>query len=144
MVLAVLFLINRLTGQVHAQPFDGIGVHTGQDDGRVHVAAFQHGELTQGLGGSLVLGSRAGKGNQDLVGMQAGVLAAQIIGFQGLDGLNGAAGDEVFFLVDAGQLLEGIEQGRGSSRGPVLPVTTVPSGSWMAAAGAPPVFSETA
>ena len=30
------------------------------------------------------------------------------------------------------------------SRGPVLPVTTVPSGSWMAAAGAPPVFSETA
>ena len=115
MVLAVLFLINRLTGQVHTQPFDGIGVHTGQDDGRVHVAAFQLGELAQGLGGSLVLGSRAGKGNQDLVGVQAGVLAAQIIGFQGLDGLNGAAGDEVFFLVDAGQLLEGIQQGRGSS-----------------------------
>ena len=78
--------------------------------------------------------------------MQAGVLAAQIIGFQGLDGLNGAAGDEVFFLVDAGQLLEGIQQGRGSStqQRAGLAGETVPSGSWMAAAGAPPVFSETA
>ena len=78
--------------------------------------------------------------------MQAGVLAAQIIGFQGLDRLNGAAGDEVFFLVDAGQLLEGIQQGRGSStqQRAGLAGDNGTVRSWMAAAGAPPVFSETA
>ena len=45
--------------------------------------------------------------------MQAGVLAAQIIGLEGLDRLDGGRRDEVHFLVDAGQFFQRIEQRRG-------------------------------
>ena len=45
--------------------------------------------------------------------MQAGVLAAQIIGLEGLDRLDGGRRDKIHFLVDAGQLLQRIEQRRG-------------------------------
>mgnify|MGYP007047938630 CR=1 FL=1 len=79
----------------------------------MHVTALQLGELAQGGSRSLALSSRAGKSNQDLVGVQAGVLAAKIARLKGLDGFDGAGGDEVDLLIDTGQTLEGVEQGRG-------------------------------
>ena len=142
----VCFLIGGLAGQIHAQLLHGIHIHAGQDDGGVHIAALQVGELLEGGCSSGILRGRAGQGNQDLVGVQTGVLAAQIVGLEGLDGLDGGSRNEVKLLVDAGQFFQRVEQsgGSGTQQGPVLPVTTVPSGSSMAAAGAPPVFSETA
>ena len=58
--------------------------------------------------------SRAGQGDQDLVGVQAGVLAAQIVGLEGLDGLDGGGRNEVKLLVDTGQLFQRVEQSGGS------------------------------
>ena len=94
-VLAVFFLVGGLTGQIHSQPIEGIHVHAGQDDGGVDVAALELGELMEGQRGGLVLSSRAGQRDQNFIGVQAGVPAAQIVRLQGLDGLNGTGGDEV-------------------------------------------------
>lgn len=112
----VCFLIGGLAGQIHAQLLHGIHIHAGQDDGGVHIAALQVGELLEGGCSSGILRGRAGQGNQDLVGVQTGVLAAQIVGLERLDGLDGGSADQVGLLRDAGQCLEGIDQGAGPSR----------------------------
>ena len=79
----------------------------------MHVAALELGELLQSDSSRLILGGRAGQRDQDLIGVQAGIPAAEVVGLEGLDGLDGAGGDQVDLMVDAGQLLEGVEQGRG-------------------------------
>ena len=79
MVLAVLLLIGRLAGEVHPQTLEGVGVYAGQDDGGVHIAALELGELPQRDGGSLILGGRAGQRDEDLIGVQAGVAAACLL-----------------------------------------------------------------
>ena len=48
MVLAVLFLVNRVAGEVHAQTIQGAGIHAGQQHGGVHIAALEVGQLVQG------------------------------------------------------------------------------------------------
>ena len=130
----------------HPQTLDGVRIHAGQDDRGVHITALELGELLQSDSSRLILGGRAGQRDQDLIGVQAGIPAAEVVGLEGLDGLDGAGGDQVDLMVDAGQLLEGVSRAEEAapSRGPFLPVTTVPSGSSMAAAGAPPVRSDTA
>ena len=112
----------------------------------MHVTALQGGELAQRKGGGGVGRSRAGQRNENLIGVQPGVLATQIVGFQGLDGLDGGGGDQIDFLINAGQLLQRVEQGRGrrTQQGAGLAgdhgaVRQLDGGS-----GAPPVFSETA
>ena len=81
----------------------------------MHIAALELGELLQSDSSRLILGGRAGQRDQDLIGVQAGIPAAKVVGLEGLDGLDGGGRNEVKLLVDAGQLLEGIQQGRGSS-----------------------------
>ena len=61
----------------------------------MHIAALQVGELLEGGCSSGILRGRAGQGNQDLVGVQTGVFAAQIVGLEGLDGLDGGGRNEV-------------------------------------------------
>ena len=111
-ILAVFLLIGGLAGEVHSQTLDGVRIHAGQDDRGVHVAALELGELLQSDSSRLILGGRAGQRDQDLIGVQAGIPAAEVVGLEGLDGLDGAGGDQVDLMVDAGQLLEGVEQGR--------------------------------
>ena len=82
-VLAVLFLVNR--GKESPFP-SGLGcwrVHTRKQHGGVHIAALEVGQLMHGRCSLLVGSSRAGKRDQDLVGVQAGILAAQIVGLEG-------------------------------------------------------------
>ena len=81
MVHAVVFFVGRFAGQVHAQLFQGVVVDAGEDDRGVHIAALQVGDLFHSLGGVLILGNRAGQRDQNLVGVQAGVLAAQVVRF---------------------------------------------------------------
>ena len=61
MILAVLFLVNRVAGEVHAQTIQGAGVHAGQQHGGVHVAALEVGQLVQGSRCQLVGGGAAGQ-----------------------------------------------------------------------------------
>ena len=48
MIHPVCFLIGGLAGQIHAQLLHGVHIHAGQDDGGVHIAALQVGELLEG------------------------------------------------------------------------------------------------
>ena len=77
MVLAVLFLVDGVAGQVHPQTVQGAAVHAGKQHGGVYITALEVGQLVHGCCGKLAGSSRAGQGDQDLVGVQAGVLAAQ-------------------------------------------------------------------
>ena len=113
-VLAVLFLVDGVAGDIHAQAVEGLAVHAGEDDRRVHVAALEVGQLVQSSLGVFVLQDGAGQGDQNLVGVEAGILAAEIGGLQLLDRLNGPGRHQLDFLVDARQLFQGVEQGRGS------------------------------
>ena len=78
----------------------------------MHVAAAQVLQLGQGPGGGLVGGGGHRQGDEDLVGVQARVAAAQVAGLEGLDRLDGLLGEQVDVPVDARQALEGVEQHR--------------------------------
>ena len=96
---------------------------------------------------SLLVGSsRAGKREQDLVGVQTGVLAAQIVGLEGLDGLDGGGRNEVKLLVDAGQLFQRVEQsgGSGTQQGAGLAGDNGAVRQLDGGSGGTAVFSETA
>ena len=97
------------------------------------VAALQVGDLLHGLGGVFIFGDRAGQGDQNLVGVQARVPAAEVVRLERLDRFDGAGGDQIGLLIDAGQLFQA--EDAAPSSGPVLPVTIVPSASSIAAAG---------
>ena len=89
MVFAVLLLIDGIAGQIHAQFVQRVAVHTGQNHRGVDIAALQLGQLGQRRGGVGVVGRRAGQRDQQFIGMQPGILAAQVGGFQRLDGGDG-------------------------------------------------------
>ena len=81
MVLAVLFLINRVAGEVHAKLLHGSGINRGQDYRGVCITALQLRNLTEGSGSLLAFRSGNRKRNQDFIGMQPGIFAAEIGGF---------------------------------------------------------------
>ena len=101
------------------------------------VAALQVGDLLHGLGGVFIFGDRAGQGDQNLIGVQARVPAAEVVRLERLDRFDGAGGDQIDLLIDAGQLFRAFSRAEDAapSSGPVLPVTIVPSASSIAAAG---------
>ena len=75
--------------------------------------------------------------------MQTGVLAAQIVGLEGLDRLDSGGADQIRLLRDARQILERIDQGACSSTQQRAGLAGDDSAvaQFNAAAGAPPVAS---
>ena len=73
------------------------------------VAALQVGDLLHGLGGVFIFGDRAGQGDQNLVGVQARVPAAEVVRLERLDRFDGAGGDQIGLLIDAGQLFQRVQ-----------------------------------
>ena len=70
-------LVLRLAGQVHAQAAEHLLIRGGKDHRGVHLTAAQRAQLVQRglcLG---VAGGADGQRQQHLLGVQAGVLAAQ-------------------------------------------------------------------
>ena len=51
MVLAILFLVDGVAGQVHSQTVQGAAVHAGKQNGGVHIAALEVGQLVHGCCG---------------------------------------------------------------------------------------------
>ena len=131
--------VDGVAGQIHAQTVQGAAVHAGKQHGGVHIATLEVGQLVHSCCGKLAGSGRAGQGDQDLVGMQTGVLAVQIVGLEGLDRLDGSGADQIRLLRDARQILERIDQGAcGSAQ---QRAGLAGDDSSMAAAGAPPVAS---
>ena len=82
-------------------------------------AVGQQGQLTHGPGGGFMGRGADRKGHQDFVAVQPGVMIAQIMAFQFLNGADHGGGNEGRFLFDAAQRLEGVKQhgGGGAQQG---------------------------
>ena len=76
------------------------------------VAAPQRLELVECLAGVVVPVGGHGQGDEHLVGVQPWVAAAQSLGLELLDRLDGGWGQQVDAVIDPGQDLEGVEQHR--------------------------------
>ena len=96
-------LVLGLAGEVDTQAAEGVLVHVGEDNRGVGLAAPQLFQLGHGQLGGGVGGRADGQGDEDFIGVQPGVHAAQMGGLQLLDGLDDNGGDEVDILGDAAQ-----------------------------------------
>ena len=106
-------LIDGLTGDIHAQPLEHVVIHGGDDDRRVHVAAVERAELLHGAHGVFIRRGADGQRQQHFIGVQAGVEALHIAGFEGLNGPDDRRGDELDLVGNAREHLERIEQRSG-------------------------------
>ena len=71
----ILALVLGRAGDAHSEAGVGGGVLLAEDDGGVDLAVPQAGQLLHGLGGELVGGGGDGQGDENLVGVEAGVPA---------------------------------------------------------------------
>ena len=81
----------------------------GQNDRGMCLTAAQLGELFQCGGGKGVADGGGGQCDQDFVGMQTGVDAAQMVYLDGLDGGESLGRNQVDAVFDPGQLLQRVE-----------------------------------
>ena len=75
-------LISRFTGQVYAQFFKGAVIDLRENHRRMSLASPQQRKLIHRQFRGGVSRCADGKGNEDFIGMQPRVVAAQIFGFQ--------------------------------------------------------------
>ena len=108
--LGIFDLADRVAGQADAQLLEGLAVHFGQHHGGVHLGAGQLGELVEGHLALLVHQAEDGDRDQDFVGVQARVVAVQVVDFGLLDGGDHHLGDELDVVGDAREVLQGVEQ----------------------------------
>ena len=106
-------LVSGIAGQVHAQPAEGVVVHCGQDDRGMNFAVLQLRQLAQCPGGVVVGGRGNGQGDQHLIRMQAGVVIAQILALQFLNGFDNLGRNQVRLLRNPRQLLQCVQEHRG-------------------------------
>ena len=139
LVIEFFGLVHGRTGQVHAQLFKHTVIDLGQNDRRMHFGALERAELLDSQVSRRVGGRRDGQGNEHFVGVQAGVMVAQTAGFQPLDGFDDERRQQMQFIGQTSQMLEGVEQRRcrrtQQRRGAAGDDRAV--GQFMAAAGLP-------
>ena len=81
-------LETRLERDVHLELFEHVFIHVRENDGRVRLAARELFQLLHGdLGGRVAHGADAQR-DEHLVGVQAGIVVAEMFDLQVLDRLN--------------------------------------------------------
>ena len=100
-VIQLLCLVLWFAGEVQAEAAQSRVIDMAEDDGGVRFASAEPPELAHRQFGGRVGGGADGEGDKDLVRMQAGVLVAEMPGFQILDRLNDNGGDEMDLVLDA-------------------------------------------
>ena len=98
-------LISRFTGQVYAQFFKGAVIDLRENHRRMSLASPQQRKLIHRQFRGGVSRCADGKGNEDFIGMQPRVVAAQIFGFQLLNRFNDDRGNQVDVMMDTAQHL---------------------------------------
>lgn len=78
-------LVFRLTGEIDAQLAEYVFIYLGQDDGGVGLTAPELGKLIHSQLGSGIGGCADGKGDEDFIGVQTGIVVAQVADFEVLD-----------------------------------------------------------
>ena len=103
-VINMVIFILGFHGKLDAQAFEGLDIHLGKHDRGMSLAAGEFGKLLQCLTGCLVRSGSGGKSDQNLIGVQSGVVTSQIFGLQKLDRFNGCRRDHMVMTIDTGQL----------------------------------------
>ena len=107
-------LVNRFAGEVHAELLEDFLVDVAQQYGGVDLAALEKRKRVKGLAAVLVIGAQDREGDQYLVRMQTRVLAVKVGDLGLLNRFDKPSGNKLRAVVDAGQMLGGLEEDRGA------------------------------
>ena len=113
-VVELIGLVDRLAGDVQAQPLEHVLVHPRQNDRSVELAVSQLFQLLQSQSGIGVGDSADGQGDEGFIGVQAGVAVAHMGNLQILDRLDDLAAEKLHFLFNACQRLQSVHQASGA------------------------------
>ena len=105
-----LFLPHRIAGKAAAELLEDFAIDLGEHDGGVYLTVAQLGQLLQCTAALLVVLREHAESYQYFVGMQAGVLAAEIFRLGLLNGDYHALGDELGLVVDTCEVFGGVQQ----------------------------------
>lgn len=110
--------IFRLAGEVYAELSEDSVVGLGKNDGRMRLAAAEIRKMLQCLCGMRVKAGAYSQSYQYLIGVEAGVMVAENLGFQLLDRLYYRVAYNVGILIDPGERLQCVEKhgGRGAEQ----------------------------
>lgn len=106
--------MDRLAGEVHAQFLEDFLVYVAQQHCGVDLTAFQQRKRVQSLAAVLVVRAQDRKGDQDLVRVEARIVAVKEGDLRLLDRLDEPAGDQFDAVVDPGKMLCGLQKKGGA------------------------------
>ncbi len=106
--------MDRLAGEVHTELLEDFLVDVAQKNCGVDLAAFQERQGVQSLAAVLVIRAKDGEGDQDLVRVEARVLAVQVGDLRLLDRLDEPSRNELDAVVDPGKMLGGFQEKGGA------------------------------
>ena len=106
-------LVFGLGGEVNAELAEGVGIDLGKNYGRVHFRVTELGQHLHSLFCIRVACGGDSKCDKHLVGMQTGVMVAEVFGFEGLNGREYLRGDDIFIVGDIRKSLYGVEKRGG-------------------------------
>ena len=106
-------LITRFTGQTYAELAESGFVDGGEDNGGMGLAVAQFRELLKSLSRDGIQRGADGQSDQHFVGVQTGVMIAEVVCFEILNRLNHIGGDQQNLMIDSAEGLESIEQSGG-------------------------------
>ena len=105
---------DRLGGEADAEFLEDFAIDLAGHDGGVHLATVEEWEAVEGAAAVVVEEAEDGEGDEHLVGVEARVAAVQHVDLGVLDGLYHLLRDELDAVVDAGEVLKGVEQQCGA------------------------------
>ena len=105
-----LYFPHRVTCKSAAQLLEDLAVHLAKHDGGLDLTAIQLRQGVEGTAAVLVVLRQHGQRYQHLIGVQTRVVAMEHRGLHALDRHNHILRNQLEGVVDAGQVLRGIEQ----------------------------------
>ncbi len=113
--LNLFSFLYRVAGQAYAELLEDLAVDFAEHDGRVDLAAVEFRELLEGTAAVVVGDAEHGEGDEDLIGVQAWVVAVEERHLCLLDRGYHLFRDELDAMRDAGEMLGGV-QDQGCAR----------------------------
>lgn len=107
-------LSGGIAGKAYSELFENFAVHFAEHFGGVHLTSAKLREDFEGPAAVFVIAREDGEGYEDFVGVQARVVAVQVFGLGVLYRLYEGLWDELEVVVDAGEVLDGVEEERGT------------------------------
>ena len=103
-------LDDGIAGEADAELVENLAVNLAQHHGGMNLTAAELREFLKGETAVRVLGAQHSEGNQHLIGVETRIAAAEIIHLHVLDRLDHGLRNELGTVVDAGEMLGGIQK----------------------------------